>query len=130
MLVHTCRKLSIGFVCLVAAACASATQGAGSTSRPNAITREELAGLPSTNAYDAVERLRPGWLRRPTAPTVIGVNPLLVYVDQQLVGEVDELRTISTDQIERIEFITAPNATNRHGTGNASGAIGITTRRG
>jgi hypothetical protein len=130
MLMHAHRMLLVGFVGLVAAACASATQRAKSTSRPNAITREELASLPSTNAYDAIERLRPGWLRRPTAPTLLGENPLLVYVDHQLVGGVDELRSMSTDQVEQMEFITAPNATNRHGTGNASGAIEITTRRG
>jgi hypothetical protein len=95
------------------------------------ITREELDVVQVSSAYDAVQRLRPQWMSRPLAPTgQPGSNPILVYVDRHQAGTVDELRHMTVDQIEVMEFVSPADATTRYGTGHASGVIEVTTRRG
>lgn len=114
---------------LAVAACATATQGPRRNS--NLITREELADLPVSNAWEAVQRLRSQWLNRPTAATIQpGGNPILVYVDRHQMGGLEELRNVGIDQIEQMEFVSARDATTRYGTGHPSGIIEVTTRRG
>jgi len=110
-------------------ACAAGSQGPARSG--SVITRAELEAVPVSSAYDAVQRLRPQWLSRPAAPTLQpGSNPVMVYVDRHPFGTVENLRGLSTEQIERIEFVPARDATTRYGTGHPSGAIEITTRRG
>ncbi len=114
---------------LAAAACATATQGPRHNS--NVISREELDQISVSNAFDAVQRLRPQWLTRPTAATLQpGGNPVLVYLDRHQFGSLEDLRTLGTDQIEQMEFLSARDATTRYGTGHPSGIIEVTTRRG
>lgn len=111
-------------------ACSVASQGPARGSG-NVITREELDRQPAGNAYDAVQRLRPQWLSRPTAATLQpGGNPVMVYVDRRQFGTLESLRGLGTDQIEQIEFVSARDATTRYGTGHPSGVIEVTTRRG
>jgi hypothetical protein len=119
----------VGLVWLAAGACASATQGGARASRGgNVITRTELDRVPGTNVYDAIQQLRPGWLSRPTAPTVLGTNPVMAYVDRHQFGTADDLRNLGTSEVERIELVSAADATTRYGTGHPSGIIEITTR--
>ena len=118
-----------GLLCLVAGACASGTRGATPAPRSgNVITRTELDRVPGANAYDAVRQLRPMWLSRPVTPSINGSNPVMVYVDGQQFGTAADLRNLPTEQIQRIEFISASDATTRYGTGHASGAILVTTK--
>ncbi len=109
-------------------ACATAGQGPQRSS--NLITRQELERVPLSNAYDAVQLLRPQWLNRPTAATLQpGGNPRLVYVDRHQMGTLEELRRLVVDQVEQMEFVSAQDATTRYGTGHPSGIIEVTTRR-
>jgi hypothetical protein len=116
-------------VTLAMSACAAASQGPARGSG-NVITRAELEAAPTSNAYDAVQRLRPQWLARPLAPSITGNNPVIVYVDRHNFGTLESLRSLNTDQIERMEFVPARDATTRYGTGHASGVVEVTTRRG
>lgn len=129
---HVCRRmrrLSV-LVCLLGMmACSGGARGPMRSS--NLITREELEVVQVSSAYDAVQRLRPQWMSHPLAPTgQPGSNPILVYVDRHQVGTVDELRHMTVDQIDVMEFVSAADATTRYGTGHASGIIEVTTRRG
>jgi len=116
---------------IAGSACAAASQGptrGGEGS--NVITRAELDAVPTSSAFDAVQRLRPYWLSRPTAPTLQpGSNPVMVYLDRHRFGALESLRSLNTDQIERMEFVPARDATTRYGTGHPSGVIEVTTRR-
>jgi len=115
---------------LAMSACAAASQGP-TRSSGNVITREDLEAAPTSNAYDAVQRLRPQWLTRPTASTLQpGGNPIMVFVDRHEFGTLESLRSLNTDQVERIEFVPARDATTRYGTGYPSGIVEVTTRRG
>ncbi|MBI2073366.1 MAG: hypothetical protein HYW06_01785 [Gemmatimonadetes bacterium] len=53
-----------------------------------------------------------------------------MYVDRQQFGRIEDLRNLSTEQIEQMEFVSARDATTRYGTGHPSGIIEVTTRRG
>ena len=94
------------------------------------ITPEMLADQPVNNAYEAVQRLRPRWLieRGPSTLASAG-NPVVVYVDNQRLGNVDELRNLAIQLIAEIRYRDASDATTRYGTGHASGAIEVTTKR-
>jgi hypothetical protein len=53
-----------------------------------------------------------------------------VYVDGVQFGHVRELRSIPADEVERIQFMSATDATIRFGLGHLAGAILVFTRRG
>jgi hypothetical protein len=121
--------LVIGLAGVVAGACAGGTPGGGpAPRRGSVITRAELDRVPGASVYDAIRQLRPTWLNRPLTPTGSGANPIMAYVDRQQYGTVADLRNIPTEQVERVEFISATDATTRYGTGHASGAIEVTTK--
>jgi hypothetical protein len=110
-------------------ACAAA--GGGPMRSSNVLTREDLEAVQVSSVYDAVQRLRPQWMSHPLAPSgQPGSNPILVYVDRHQVGTLEELRHLTVDQVEMLEFVSASDATTRYGTGHTSGIIEVTTRRG
>ena len=114
---------------LIAGACAPGAAGRGPAPSSTAvITRAELDRVPGASAFDAIRQLRPGWLNRPLAPSGSGTSPIMAYLDGQQWGTVNDLRNIPTEQIERIAFISAADATTRYGTGHQSGAIEVTTK--
>jgi hypothetical protein len=108
------------------AGCASSGGGArpeGSTS--NRIVQEELMPLGAQlDAYQAIERLRPRWLQ----PRVGQPAPTL-YVDGTRRGGLSDLRSMRLSIVERMEYMSASDATTRFGTGNRGGAIMVFTRR-
>jgi outer membrane receptor protein involved in Fe transport len=104
--------------------CAS---GGGSSSPdvrrdPNRITQEEIQELPSGTARDAVERLRPSWLRSRGG---VGGNPGYprVFVDGRDFGTMDTLNGFHLDSVAEIEFMSGRDATTRYGTGYPGGII-------
>ena len=109
------------------------TQSSGqfrSTRRTGDITRMELDEDVFADAYLAVQRLRPTWLRRRGAPTPNDPDPTaVVYVDGLRFGTIEELRSIGTETVETISLLSPADATTRFGTGHASGAILVSTRR-
>jgi hypothetical protein len=120
------------FATLALAACASTGGTARQTS--GAITAEQLDNLgPGVSAYQAIERLRPIWLRDR------GVNsPSAAYVDDTLPKvhidttpyDVSALRSFRTTDIQTITFMDGRDATTRYGTGYVNGLILVTTRTG
>ena len=108
-------------------ACASAGAGSGEGSRnPDVLLAEEIETQNFTNALEAVQRLRPQWMRRRGA----GPDPIMVYVDGVRFGESNDLQSIPISNVERLEWVDASTATQRWGTGNTAGAIAVTSRRG
>jgi hypothetical protein len=119
---------------LLTAACASAAQSGvgqeGGQRSSSVVTAEELAAQPMNNLYDALQRLRPRWLvERGTTTLGTGGNPVVVYLDNQRMGGVEELRNILLQTVHQVRYRDAADATTRYGTGHASGAIEITTKR-
>lgn len=100
--------------------------------QPNLITAEELRQLPLLTALEAVQRLRPRWLRERIGdpPTARATMAVVVYVDGVLRGGITHLDFLRAEDIEEMEFLTALQATQRFGVQQASNAILVTSKRG
>ena len=125
-----------------AAACArSNAPGMPRGGDRNLITSEEIVAGNFRNAFEAVERLRPNMLRqraltlRNNAGNTMASSasqaqvPVIAYVDEVRVGGVDQLKGVPATQVLEIRYVNAQEATMRWGTGHASGAIMVFTRR-
>jgi len=119
--------LSLALACLLSA-CAATT---GEHNRPlstsrDMITQKELAM--QTVAYDAIQSLRPTWLRPRGTDSIRTPSQVWVYRDGSRLGGVEMLRTTSTADIAEIRFYDAAAATQRWGMGHGAGVISIATR--
>ena len=79
------------------------------------------------DAYEAVQRLRPTWLRRRgraslSFPTS---NAPVVYLNGIRNGPISSLRQMNILGVHLIEFIGVADATTRFGTGHAGGVIAV-----
>jgi hypothetical protein len=125
MRVPSSRSLAAALPLLLAiAGCAS---GGGTSSRPQGATpdrivQEELTAVGDLDAYDAVSRLRPNWLR-----SRAGTSPPVVYMNGSRYGnDPSSLRSFQARSIQQIEHINGPDASTRFGTGHDGGAILVT----
>lgn len=109
------------------AGCASGGGGSsdGSPRRStNRIVLDELTLLQELDCYQAIQRLRPNWLRSR------GNTPPRIMVDgSRQAGGLDVLRSYRAADIEEMRFISGTDATTRYGTGYDGGVIMLTTRR-
>src|SRR5688572_5259613 len=96
------------------------------------LTTEEIqnARAPSWTVWELLTQLRPEYLRsrgqsslRTTGPTTA-----VIYVNEMRFGELDLLRTMNAEQVLRVQYINAADATTRFGTDHFGGAILITTK--
>jgi hypothetical protein len=111
---------------LTLGACASAGRGGDDETRgtQNHIVRAELANLDQLSAYQAIQRLRPRWLR-----TRLGRAPVPI-IDGAPRRDLRDLQTIRATEVEEMRFMSAADATTRYGTGYDGGAILVTTLKG
>jgi hypothetical protein len=113
------------------AGCSAGSASSQRTSERDAITYQTMrdAGI-TTNAYDAVTRLRPGWLRSRGPTSLSGPQSgIPVYVNNQRHSlQATGLRDISVEMVERIERLTAAQAHTRFGAGHPRGAFVVTVR--
>ena len=97
---------------------------------PNVLTEDEFRGSTPTDALGLVQHYRPNWLhyRGPVSILNTEAGILQVYVDGSHLGDWNRLHEIPARDIEVMRFFSGPDATLRHGVGNAGGAIEIQTR--
>ena len=97
---------------------------------PNVLTSEEFQGTTATDALGLVQHYRPNWLhyRGPVSILNTAAGILQVYVDGSHLGDWNRLHEISARDVQEMRFYSGPDATMRHGVGNAGGAIEIQTR--
>lgn len=111
------------------------------------ISREEIAALADWDAMEIVRRLRPGWLRpriQATFRSALSTDAALnddaspipdpavypeVFEDDFHYGPAESLRQFHAGEIERLERISALDATTRYGTGYLAGIIRVVIRR-
>jgi len=91
----------------------------------NRIEAAELATVAEADAYTAISRLRPAWLRGGTS----GSPPEIIVDGSPQSGGPDVLRNFRAADVMLLEYMSASDATTRYGTGYDSGAIIVTTRR-
>jgi len=126
--------LTILLVSVLLGSCASGSGSSSSDVRrdPNRISPEEINTQPVGTAYDAVEHLRPMWLRsRGTlSVTTTGSGSLpRVFLDDRDFGNVESLRQFNLDSVAEIEYMSGRDATTRYGTGYAGGIIHVRLKR-
>jgi hypothetical protein len=97
------------------------------------ITADELRDSRETSLYNAVQRMRPDWLRG-RGPTSLstgtssqGSDAINVYMDLQRLGSVEMLKSMSLTTATSLKFYSASEAQMRFGTGNPNGVIQIVT---
>lgn len=124
----------IALLLLILCACQSAPGAAGGNRPdPNRITEAELTDIPALTAYQAIQRLRPGWLR-PRASSIRGAAGVRytaqIFVDGAPRGDLDVLNGIDVRDVQEMRYLSASDATTRYGTGYPGGIIEILMRQG
>ncbi len=93
------------------------------------LTAKEIQGAHVSTAYDAVRSLRPEWLQRRQShyAQTDAEATIPVYLGDQLLGGLDELSTISAQNVKEIFRYDVTQATLLLGPGNPEGAIQVIT---
>ena len=123
--------VSIIALALVMASCSSAGTGSASSRNSNVVTAEELAEVDYLNCLEAVQRLRPNWLRVRGQATFNrqASSGIRLYVDGRRRNNIIELENIPAADIRRMRYLTSREATTRYGTDHGDGAILVETKR-
>lgn len=120
------RTFVLALAVAVAAGCSAGTQGsgAGPRSSSNLLTRQELSTVNVPYLYEAVQRLRPGFLRARATSSGPGFLPV-VYVDGIRKGSPEYLRSIPTNEVSEIRYLTVQDATTRYGMNVEAGVLDV-----
>jgi hypothetical protein len=110
-------------------ACAS-TGGTGGGAPPpdrNLLTADEIATISVASAYEAVERLRPLFLKTRGRSTINagGSEYASVFVNGQFYGDLPSLRNIVANEVRDIRYFNGPDAVTKYGMRYGSGAIDV-----
>lgn len=137
------NPIPIAALALVFAACASAGATGSHSGSLDVIGMEELEDLQGVStAYDAVQRLRPRFLRgRAGSLGTRGASDpmsrtssaddgsaVLVYLDGARLGGTEELRRIPVESVREIRYLAGRDATTKYGTGHGAGVIEVDSR--
>jgi hypothetical protein len=113
---------------------ATSPSGGPAKSTPSLLIAEDLRKTDAQNLGDAIQRLRPEWLRRGSARAANSMGtsrsaaePLVVWIDNNRAGGVEILAQMQISNVRSVQYFTPSEAESRFGTGNSSGAIQIVT---
>ena len=97
---------------------------------PNLLTADEIEELNVVNAYEAISKARPQYLRSrgKTTTRTNTVDRALVFVDGVPYGDLASLRGIAVAQITAIQFYPGSDAVTRFGSQYGAGVIEVRTR--
>ena len=136
MVVGTMSCASAGSRQSDGAPAASAETSGASTSKSNSSTlvAEDLQRIDVPNLADAIQRLRPQWLRRSQMQIPNGrqasSTPIVVWVDNIRAGGPEILSQINVSSVRSVRYFSPSEAEARFGNGHTNGAIQVTTTTG
>jgi hypothetical protein len=119
---------------VAAAGCASSSTSANAPAAPqpnrqNLLLREEISASGVGNMMDAIQRLRPQFLRvRGQSSITQGGDAVAVYMDNVHIGGVEQLRTIAANGVVRVEYVSGPDTAFKFGSSHSAGVIHIVTK--
>lgn len=138
------RPLALSLALCAMAACASsgssasqvtqdtttAVASAGTRGSRNLLTEADLMKSTARDALQAIQVLRPDWLRSRGSATSIsgGVSEVVVYLNGQRFGGPEALTQFQPTALKEARYLSASEATNRFGTGHNHGAILLRTK--
>ena len=121
-------RLALLVLLASAVSCASnPARGAPGANDPSAITQAEVLELRFANALEAVQSLHPSWLQAKGADSFSSLGQVQVYLDENHLGGVEALATITPSSILSIRHYRALEATARWGINHDKGAIVVLT---
>jgi hypothetical protein len=121
------RTVVLAFALAISAGCSSATKGSGSGAQSSSkvITQQEMASVSVQNLYEAIQRLRPDFLRaRSTSAPGPGLYPE-VFVDGIRKGSPEFLRTMNVREVAEVRFLSVQDATTRYGMNVPAGVLDV-----
>jgi hypothetical protein len=124
---------SFTFVVLfsIVAGCAGGPKAAATDTGSNVISQSELDAAGPVTAYDAVQRLRPTYLRGRGPTSVVNAAARTrpaVFVDGTEYGEVESLRSFPASRVQTIRFYSGPEAATKFGSTYGAGVIQLKMR--
>lgn len=127
---HPIRALLAVALLALAAACGPSKRPPHTAPRSSGteISAEQIASINAVTIYDAVEQLRPNWLRRRGEQSIM--NPgagVVVYFNDTRYGDVSSLRSLQSNIAVAVRYFDAAAAQFRFGLGNSHGVIQIVT---
>lgn len=123
------RAMIVAVLPLLAVACSSSPRQRSSARQTQVITMAEIDAVRYSTAFEVVEALRPQWLRTRGRTSFRAHESVKVYLDDSLLGDPEQLRSITTRSISSIRFMDGTEATTRWGLDHGHGAIIVSTRR-
>lgn len=128
------RVLRLTVIAALAASCAPAASAPpGGTAAPepegrNVLATEEIEASTQSTALDLIRDRRPVWLRSRGFQNFELSGGIDVYVDRTRM-RFETLAEIPVQELVRLEYLSASDATLRFGTQEGNPAIVVTTRR-
>jgi hypothetical protein len=117
-------------ILLALVACAGGTQASAGGSG-NVLLRSELDAAGSVNAYEAVRRLRPAYLRDRGPTSIVNASARtrpVVFVDATEYGEIESLSAFPASRVEEIRYYPGPEAVTKFGSTYGAGVIQLKLR--
>jgi hypothetical protein len=93
------------------------------------LSQEEMLKEHFTYVYDAVASLRSGWLTIRGTDSFRQTSQIWVYYDENRLGGVEEMRTVTVTSIAGVRHYNGVDATMRWGVGHNAGAIQILSHK-
>jgi hypothetical protein len=126
-------KLRSVLIATAAITLGCASQGAsGAGTNRNIVTSEELAVAGDVDLYQALERVRPTFLRSRIGGGTTGVQAasVTVYLDGiQMLEGLPHIRSLAAKNIQEVRFLEPQQANARFGGSNNGGALVITSKK-
>jgi hypothetical protein len=120
---------------LLSALAAAACGGKAATPRPvgasaRVITSDDIAGTRANNLYEAIQFLRPGWLRRqgPLNPQDDGLP--VVYLNDTRLGPPESLRVVNSRLVTHVRYLDPVAAHAQFGMNHGHGVIHVVLEAG
>jgi hypothetical protein len=122
------RFAPLCFLVVLAAACAPSVRPSDNDeprSSSSRLIRADLLNTGERTLFEAIDRLRPRWLRVRSVTSIRGQAPIVVYQDNVRSGGVEILYNLTLEGIKEVRFVNATDATTRWGMGVSSGVIEV-----
>lgn len=127
---HVHRLLLLALIAIAASCASSPAQRAVTSADPNVILEAELAAYNEQPVQQAIQRLRPQFLRNRGASSInrADIDIVVVYLGSTRMGGPEVLNQIRTADVKEIRYLNPSDASQRYGLNHSAGAIVLVPR--
>jgi len=93
-------------------------------SDPNHLSSDEITADNRPTTYDVIDHLRRAWFRK----DMLTGEDVVVYMDEQNIGNADKLRDIPSVEVSELDFLPNKEAVKRWGS-QIKGSVIVVTRK-